>query len=306
VKGESAKDYEFNLLPLQSDARNAMKLWDYDMVRGVNDLVNLVVQAKAGANPQTITDMAVALLDACKGDLGLAREAAIFGLRFINAPQSAIEKVYLDEIGMLGKDAKKLDYETLCKRYANYRLYRQAPLTGILYGDAKGDALERSEKRFERMVAERYAMKDAEELARIFDESGDDLTLKGILGDALSDKAVKEIDPDAKGKDEFRKDASNLKEEGKAAREMYRRLRTAEDVTEDARMAYYVQQARNKGGELKKEVDAEKRAIDQLRKDIVRAPYELADGTVETRESLLAKLREHRRELIDAIRAEVK
>ena len=306
VKGESAKDYEFNLLPLQSDARNAMKLWDYDMVRGVNDLVNLVVQAKVGANPQTLTDVAVALYDACKGDLGLAREAAIFGLRLINAPQSAIDKVYLDEIGMLGKDAKKLDYETLCKRYDNYRLYRQAPLTGILYGDAKGDALERSEKRFERMAAERYAMKDAEELARIFDESGDDYTLKGILGDALSDKAVKEIDPDAKGKDEFRKDASNLKEEGKAAREMYRRLRTAEDVTEDARMAYYVQQARNKGGELKKEVDAEKRAIDQLRKDIVRAPYELADGTVETRESLLAKLREHRRELIDAIRAELK
>lgn len=306
VKGESAKDYEFNLLPLQSDARNAMKLWDYDMVRGVNDLFNLVWQAKAGANPQTLTDVAVALYDACKGDLGLAREAAIFGLRFINAPQSAIDKVYLDEIGMLGKDAKKLDYETLCKRYANYRLYRQAPLTGILYGDAKGDALERSEKRFERMAAERYAMKDAEELARIFDESGDDYTLKGILGDALSDKAVKEIDPDAKGKDAFRKDASNLKEEGKAAREMYRRLRTAEDVTEDARMAYYVQQARNKGGELKKEVDAEKRAIDQFRRDIVRAPYELADGTVETRESLLAQLRQHRRELIDAIRAELK
>jgi hypothetical protein len=212
VKGESAKDYEFNLLPLQSDARNAMKLWDYDMVRGVNDLFNLVWQARAGANPQTLTDVAVALWDASNGDLGLAREAAIFGLRLINAPQSAIDKVYLDEIGMLGKDAKKLDYETLCKRYANYRLYRQAPLTGILYGDAKGDALERSEKRFERMVAERYAMKDADELARIFDESGDDYTLKGILGDALSDKAVKEIDPDAKGKDEFRKDASNLKE----------------------------------------------------------------------------------------------
>lgn len=156
VAGESPFRFSPSLTPIMSDIENLGRTLKSDPVAGVNDLVNLAVQAGLGVNPQTVTDAVVAVIDACNGDMDTSREAMFLILRIIQVPQSQLDELYIDELGMDGKRARKLSYTQLAKRYAEYKVNKKAPLTGWMYSDDERKKKRKSqENTFKRKVNER-------------------------------------------------------------------------------------------------------------------------------------------------------
>ncbi|MCQ2219991.1 MAG: LPD5 domain-containing protein [Prevotella sp.] len=156
VKGESFRNYDMYLLPLMSDIKNIYTKFESDEIAAVNDMVNLLIQSGFGVNPQTITDAVVAITDACNGDVETGREATILFLRLAQAPQSQIDKLYLDEIGMRGDEASKLSVQQLAERYADYKKKRGATLMQWAYSDEQEKAVEdKYIKKFEKQAKER-------------------------------------------------------------------------------------------------------------------------------------------------------
>lgn len=126
-------------MPLTDDAMNMYRKLGNNNIAALNDIINIAVQSGIGVNPQTITDMVVAFIDASNGDLDLAREAEMCLLRVINCPQSQLDKIYIDELQMSGDKAAKLTPKQFAERYAKYKVMRNAPLTGWLYTDEQRD-----------------------------------------------------------------------------------------------------------------------------------------------------------------------
>lgn len=128
--GQVNVEYLKKELPITSDFYNVFKKFQngYNM-EAINDIINFVVQAGIGVNPQTLEDAVCAIIDVCEGDEKLANEAVIFAMKVINAPQRQIEKLYFDEIGMSGKEASKLTPQELVERYAKYKTRRDTFIT---------------------------------------------------------------------------------------------------------------------------------------------------------------------------------
>lgn len=123
-------------MPLASDINSiANKFIGGKNAEGINDIINLLVQMGVGMNPQSITDAAIAITDACGDDPTLSHEAAIFMMRVLQVPQSQIDKMYFDEIGLSGEEASKLTPEQLAQRYAVYKVKRGTPLAPWSWGD---------------------------------------------------------------------------------------------------------------------------------------------------------------------------
>lgn len=123
-------------MPLASDINSiANKFIGGKNAEGINDIINLLVQMGVGMNPQSITDAAIAITDACGDDPALSHEAAIFVMRVLQVPQSQIDKMYFDEIGLSGEEASKLTPEQLAQRYAEYKVKRGTPLAPWSWGD---------------------------------------------------------------------------------------------------------------------------------------------------------------------------
>lgn len=154
--GQSLRNIGFGELPIVSDAKTILQELEYDQPAAVNDVINLIAQSATGVNPETITDIAVAVIDACNGDLGTAKEVALLMMRIAQIPQSTIDEFFIDEIGMSAKKAKRLNPSELAKRYAEYKMNKNAPLTQGLY-DEKTEARRRKsyEKKFKDKVKER-------------------------------------------------------------------------------------------------------------------------------------------------------
>lgn len=123
----------------------------------VNDIINLIVQSGIGMNPQSITDAAVAIFDACGDDPALSHEAAIFVMRILQVPQSQLDKLYFDEIGLSGEEASKLTPEQLAQRYAEYKVMRGTPLAPWSWSDE--ERLGRYEESAEKKMKERMENK---------------------------------------------------------------------------------------------------------------------------------------------------
>ena len=85
---------------------------------------NLLIQVSAGVNPQSLTDGALAIMDACGGDPALANEAVICVSRILSVPQSQIDKMYFDEVGLRGDEVSKYTPAQLAERYALYKVKR--------------------------------------------------------------------------------------------------------------------------------------------------------------------------------------
>lgn len=170
-KGENITNYNFNLLPLMSDIQNTMRHFKQDEVAAWNDVFNLLVQSGIGVNPQTITDAFVAVMDYANGDPKLAKETAMFIMRVMQVPQSQLDKMYIDELGMKARDAKALDAAALAQRYAEYKRWKGAPLTGWAYSDeGENKAEERYIKKFESMRKERLMSGGDPDVNAIIDE----------------------------------------------------------------------------------------------------------------------------------------
>lgn len=136
ASGEWSRNQLSKDMPLASDINTiANKFIGGKNAEAVNDILNLLVQSGIGMNPQSLTDAAIAITDACGDDPALSHEAAIFVMRVLQVPQSQLDKLYFDEIGLSGEEASKLTPEQLAQRYAEYKVKRGTPLAPWSWGD---------------------------------------------------------------------------------------------------------------------------------------------------------------------------
>ena len=198
------KNVDFSGMPMLSDFSSMIEKFGYDKVAGVQDLMFMVMQSSTGFNPKTLTDAINACIDYGNGDMTNAKEIALFVFRLMNGPAATVDNLYIDELGMKGKDAKKLSYEELAKRYAEYKFGKNTFGLGRLYSDEeKQKKLKAIEKSFDKKVSERLAGMDREDLKNEFSESRSQKEKKligKIIADELETKdseAVKKAKADA-------------------------------------------------------------------------------------------------------------
>ena len=171
VNGEDFNANSVNKdMPLTSDLLNVVKKVGSDNYGAVNDVLNLLVQAGFGVNPQTLTDAAVAIYDYCGSDVETTKECALLVMRVMNCPQSQMDNIYFDEIDATGEEAKAMSVEEIAERYARYKALRSAPLRAL-----SSDALKAAEKKpRERVLTEAKEQLDGrlmtEEAQRYLDE----------------------------------------------------------------------------------------------------------------------------------------
>ena len=123
-------------MPLASDINTiGSKFVGGKRAEAINDILNLLVQMGVGMNPQSLTDTAIAITDACGDDPALSHEAAIFAMRVLQVPQSQIDKMYFDEVDLTGEETSKLTPAQLAQRYAEYKVKRGTPLAPWSWGD---------------------------------------------------------------------------------------------------------------------------------------------------------------------------
>ena len=143
VNGEDFNANSMNKdMPLTSDLLNVVKKVGSDNYGAVNDVLNLLVQAGFGVNPQTLTDAAVAIYDYCGSDVETTKECALLVMRVMNCPQSQMDNIYFDEIDATGEEAKAMSVEEIAERYARYKALRGAPLRAL-----SSDALKAAEEK---------------------------------------------------------------------------------------------------------------------------------------------------------------
>lgn len=154
--GEGTQYIGMGELPIVSDIKQILQEMEYDQPAAINDIASLIIQAGVGVNPDTLTDTVVAVIDACNGDLGVAKEAALLMMRIAQIPQSTIDEFYIDELETSAAKARKMTPNQLAKRYAEYRLKKETPLTNSLY-DEKTEARRRKsyENRIKKKIKER-------------------------------------------------------------------------------------------------------------------------------------------------------
>lgn len=198
------KNVDFSGMPMLSDFNSMIEKFGYDKVAGAQDLMFMVMQSTTGFNPKTLTDAINACIDYGNGDMTNAKEIALFVFRLMNGPAATVDNLYIDELGMKGKDAKILSYEELAKRYAEYKFGKNTFGLGKLYSDEeKQKKLKAIEKSFDKKVSERLAGMDREDLKNEFSESRSQKEKKligKIIADELGTKdseAVKKAKADA-------------------------------------------------------------------------------------------------------------
>lgn len=153
-------------MPLASDI-NAIssKFVGGKNAEAINDILNLLVQMGVGMNPQSITDAAMAITDACGDDPALSHEAALMVMRVLQVPQSQLDKIYFDEIGLSGREARGLSPREIAERYARYKVMRGTPLLPWTWDDEA--RLGKYEKRAREEIKARFeASEDGEVLEK--------------------------------------------------------------------------------------------------------------------------------------------
>ena len=154
-------------MPLASDINTiANKFIGCKNAEAVNDILNLLVQSGIGMNPQSLTDAAIAIIDACGDDPALSHEAAIFVMRVLQVPQSQLDKLYFDEIDLSGVEASKLTPAELAQRYAEYQVMRGTPLAPWSWGDE--ERMDKAMKSAQRKIKERINSLGDQEIIKAY------------------------------------------------------------------------------------------------------------------------------------------
>lgn len=254
-KGNKFSDYNFNLLPMMSDIQTTMRHFDHDEVQGWNDIANILIQSGIGVNPQTLTDAFVAIMDAAQGNPKISQECALLVMRVMQVPQSQLDKLYIDELGLTARDAQKLDINELAKRYAAYKLMKNAPLGMFFYQeDEREKQLDKYIKRFDKQVSEHISKLDEHVLIRDFDNATNTHE-KSLLGKEIARR-------------QGMKDTYGGKQQTKHG-EIYNRLRNSTDIKEDLAISGAIQQAKDVGDlDLAKDIEAAKKELTETKKDL--------------------------------------
>lgn len=146
LNGEANWSYLVKDMPLASDLSTILQKMPKDKVSAMNDVVNLLVQSGVGVNPQSLTDAVVAIMDYCGDDAQTSRECALLIARTLNCPQSQTDKIYFDELGATAAEASKMTPAEIAERYAEYKIHRNAPLTGWAYSEEARDSVKTAQQ----------------------------------------------------------------------------------------------------------------------------------------------------------------
>ena len=146
LNGEANWSYLVKDMPLASDLSTILQKMPKDKVAAMNDVVNLLVQSGVGVNPQSLTDAVVAIMDYCGDDAQTSRECALLIARILNCPQSQTDKIYFDELGATAAEASKMTPAEIAERYAEYKIHRNAPLTGWAYSEEVRDSVKTAQQ----------------------------------------------------------------------------------------------------------------------------------------------------------------
>lgn len=275
MKGDNLRYKNYGGMPLSSDFQSIINELGSDKAAAAQDIFNLLVQGSIGVNPETFTDMYAAIMDYSNGDIDTAKEIAMLVMRMAQVPQSTIDELYIDELGMTGKEAKSLSAEELAKRYAEYKFTKNAPMTGWIYSDEEEEkAIKKYEKRFNDIMSKRIETMSDESLQGSF--GSEDERLKKALG--------KEVAKRMDAKDTY---GSPTTEYGK----LYLRYRDYFDIAEDVLLQTAENEAKNAKNKKRQE------DIKTWRDDITEIKQGLS-GVVEDDKEIMEELRELRREAI--------
>ena len=152
VSGEGNPQYLTKDMPLASDVLSILKKMDKDQVSAMNDVINLLAQSTVGVNPQSLTDAVVAVMDYCGDNAETSRECALLIARILNCPPSQLDKIYFDELDADGREAARMTPAEIAERYAEYKIMKEAPVTGWMRSDAERDSV--SAKKQKRVLTE--------------------------------------------------------------------------------------------------------------------------------------------------------
>jgi hypothetical protein len=290
---KNVSDADLEPLPLAADMRTMFKTFGYDKIAGFQELVSLAMQIGSGIDPKTLTDIPVAAIDASNGDLGKAKEIELFMLRMLQFPSSTTKDLYLDEIGMSADDAKKLSYEQLANRYAEYNFNRRNPLFGWVYTDeAEKKRRDSYVKRFNEMAAERIGLFDDEKLADTYNGT-DDFQFRKMAGKEISKRTGVE--------DPMMGSYSTTKDEAhKEGLKNYIMSRSWADITEDMEVTRMKREA-EASGDKKTE-----KALESYVKGVKEIIYQMgtpertdANGNTRNDSTRLETIRKRRRGILD-------
>ena len=92
--------------------------------KAIVNFMNAIVSSTIGLNPMTVEDLAISAIDYFGVDEASGRDMALLFMRIANCPQSQMDMVYFDELGMTAREASKRTPRELCERYAQYKAMR--------------------------------------------------------------------------------------------------------------------------------------------------------------------------------------
>ena len=142
TQGYFSSNGDWKEMPAMTDLKEVWEGLGSDKVEALNDVVNLMIQSGFGVNPQSLTDAVTAVIDYSGDDANTQRECALLIARIMNCPPSQLEKVYFDEINATGLEARNMTPQEIARRYADYKVMREAPMTGWMYDAEERKALQ--------------------------------------------------------------------------------------------------------------------------------------------------------------------
>lgn len=159
-------------MPLASDISSIIRKFAGEKnTEAINDIINLAIQSGIGVNPQSITDVVVAITDACGDDPRLSHEAAICIMRILQVPQSQLDKMYFDEVGLSGREISQYTPGQLAQRYAEYKIMRGTPFVPWMWGDEEQQS--KYEKSAQKKIKERLAGREDDEVVATYEDLDD-------------------------------------------------------------------------------------------------------------------------------------
>lgn len=259
LQGGNWTDYDYHLMPLINDINGIRKKYGTDKVAAINDMMMILMGTFTGVDPRGLTDIGVAIWDACNGDPETSKEVALLIMRITQIPQSQIDQLYLDEVGLTAGEARRLPADELAKRYAAYKMRKNAPLTSWAYDeDMEDKVLKRYEKKFYRMMDERIEAMSDEALESVFNES-DDPAVRKTIGKKVAAEMGEE---DTEGQTPSKSWLPETRQSAIA----YQNERTYDDMKEDVALRHAIKEAEASGDtERKASLEEEKRELDNLR-----------------------------------------
>ena len=271
-------------MPLTTDLyTTGRELLKGDYGAFVTDAVNLIVQAGLGVNPQSITDVALSIMDACGDDPALAHEATICISRILQVPQSQIDKMYFDEVGLSGDEVSKYTIAQLAERYAQYKVKRKHFFAPWSWGDEA--LLDKKRTKAIGIVKDRVERLGDDKLQDVFDRG--DMLLRSLAG--------KEGAKRLGGTDSY---GSPQNEYG----QVYLQMRDYIDLAEDVMLQTALKKAKDSGDtDRAKDIESARRQITEVKKDLAEVPYTLSDGTEVTAKDIMMELRDLRKNLLSEL-----